>query len=377
VRIAALYDVHGNVHALRAVLAEVEREGVDAIVVGGDIAAGAFPVQTLELVRSLDAVCIRGNADWREGDWGAHEWVWRRLGPERSEWLERLPDHAVVEGVFFCHATPTSDVEVVTPATSDEELAEALADVEQELVVAGHTHMQMDRRVSRWRFVNAGSVGRPSEDAPGAYWAIVGDQVALRRTEYDLEAAAAAVRASGHPNAAEVAESILRARGRSEGIASLGRLAGRVPVGRVGRLHGLDGSFVVEEASEEPERFRPGARLYVAGAPARVVSSKRAGGRPVVRLDRDVPRGAELTVPAAELPLPEPGSYYAFQLRGLEVVEEGGASLGRVTAVEAGVANDVLELDSGLALPMVDACVREIDLDRGVIVVARGFADAG
>ena len=147
-----------------------------------------------------------------------------------------------------------------------------------------------------------------------------------------------------------------------------------VPVGRVGRPHGLDGSFVVENASEAPERFAEEARLYVDEEPARVVASKRAGGRPVVKLDRPVERGAVLAVPRVDLPQPEPDSYYVFQLVGLAAEDEGGAYLGRVTNVAEGVANDVLELDSGLALPFVEACVREIDLERGRIVIARGFA---
>jgi putative phosphoesterase len=223
VRIAALYDVHGNVHALEAVLAEIEGEGVDTIVFGGDIAAGPFPKETLELVRSLDAVCIRGNADQRNGKWGADPWVWEQLGEEAGEWLEALPEHAVLGGVFFCHATPRSDKEIVTPATSDERLAEMLAGVEQELVVGGHTHMQQDRWVERRRFVNPGSVGRPYEDATGAYWGIVGDEVDLRRTDYDLEAAAAATRASGHPLAGELAEeNVLRVPSREEAIAAFG-----------------------------------------------------------------------------------------------------------------------------------------------------------
>jgi 16S rRNA processing protein RimM len=144
----------------------------------------------------------------------------------------------------------------------------------------------------------------------------------------------------------------------------------------VGKPHGLDGSFFVEQASEEPERFAVGAVLHVEGEPARVESSKRSGGRPVIRLDRGVRRGAELAVPRDALSPTEPGVYYAFELVGLEVVEEGGRSLGRVAQVAPGVANDVLELDSGLALPLVEACVREVDPERGRIVVNAGFADA-
>jgi len=144
----------------------------------------------------------------------------------------------------------------------------------------------------------------------------------------------------------------------------------------VGRPHGLDGSFFVEHASDDPVRFEVGAVLYVGGEQAEVVSSKRgSGGRPVIRLDRQAQRGAELAVPREALPPTAEGEYYAFQLVGLGVEEEGGRALGRVAGVAPGVANDVLELDSGLALPLVEACVREVDLDRGRIVVAAGFAE--
>ena len=149
-----------------------------------------------------------------------------------------------------------------------------------------------------------------------------------------------------------------------------------VPVGRVGKPHGLDGSFFVEQASEDPDRFAVGAVLHVDGEPARIESSKRSGGRPVIRLQRAPRRGAELAVPRNALSQTEPGEYYVFELVGLAVEEEGGRSLGRVAQVAPGVANDVLELDSGLALPLVEACVREVDLERGRIVVSAGFADA-
>jgi 16S rRNA processing protein RimM len=156
----------------------------------------------------------------------------------------------------------------------------------------------------------------------------------------------------------------------------MGDLSERVTVGRVGRPHGLDGAFVVEHASDDPERYAKDAVLLVGGEPARVIESKRAGGRPVIRLDRAVERGAEIEVERGSLPAAEDGSYYVFQLVGLEV-EEGGQALGRVIDVKSGPANDVLELHTGLALPLVDVCVQEVDLDSGRIVVKPGFTGSG
>jgi 16S rRNA processing protein RimM len=148
-----------------------------------------------------------------------------------------------------------------------------------------------------------------------------------------------------------------------------------ISVGRVGRPHGLDGSFVVEDASEDPERFAAGARVYVGERPAKVEESKRAGGRLVVRLDCEAERGAPLQVPREELPAPGEDEYYVFQLVGLRVEEEGGRQLGNVQDVAPGVANDVLELDTGMALPLVEDCVRSVDLEQGLILVAQGFAE--
>lgn len=148
----------------------------------------------------------------------------------------------------------------------------------------------------------------------------------------------------------------------------------RVRVGKVGKPHGLEGAFVVEGASEDPDRFAIGTTLLVGGEIAEVVESKKAGGRPVIRLDRDVPRGAEIEVERGDLPEPGENEYYAFQLVGLEVEEAGGQRLGRVTEISSGPANDVLELDTGLALPLVDACVQEVDLEEGRILVQPGFS---
>jgi 16S rRNA processing protein RimM len=153
-------------------------------------------------------------------------------------------------------------------------------------------------------------------------------------------------------------------------------LPDRVVVGRIGKPHGLAGAFVVEDASEDPKRFAVGARLYAEGDPVEVVESKRSGKRRVIRLDRDAPRGAVLEIDRDALPPTKPDEYYVFQLVGLEVERSDGKFLGRVANVEPGVANDVLELDSGLLLPLVEACVRQVDLDARRIVVEPGFDEA-
>jgi putative phosphoesterase len=230
VHVAALYDVHGNLPALEAVLAEVEAEGVDQIVFGGDVASGPpLPRETVELVRSLaNARCIRGNADRLHdpqfaGDPGL-EWLLALLDEEQVEWLVNLPFSTVLDGTLYVHATPQDDESVITELTSDERLAGLLAGVEERRVVAGHTHMQLERRIGDVLFVNAGSVGRPYEGRPGAYWALLdGDTVELRRTDYDLERAADHVRASGHPMAETLAtENVLVVPSRAEALAAFG-----------------------------------------------------------------------------------------------------------------------------------------------------------
>jgi 16S rRNA processing protein RimM len=149
-----------------------------------------------------------------------------------------------------------------------------------------------------------------------------------------------------------------------------------VTVGRVGRPHGVHGAFFVEGPSERVEVFAVGAPLLAAGEPARVVSSTRgSGGRPVIRLDRRVERGTELAVERSALPRLEDDEFYVFELVGLSVEQEDGLVLGRVREVLQYPANDVLELDSGASLPLVEACVRQVDVTGGRIVVAAGFAD--
>lgn len=150
-----------------------------------------------------------------------------------------------------------------------------------------------------------------------------------------------------------------------------------VLVGRVGRPHGREGAFVVEQASDAAERFAVGAEVRIGGAPARVLSSKRAGGKLVVELSVEARRGDRLEVPRAALPALGEGSYYVFELVGLDVFSEDGAPLGRVVDVLERPANDVLELEGGALLPLVRACVLEVDLEAGRMVIARSFAVGG
>jgi predicted phosphodiesterase len=214
VRIAALYDVHGNVHALDAVLAELAGLDVDAIVLGGDHVAGPWPAETLERLRSLrgDVHWIRGNGErealpGQEGlaPPGTVEFVRGRLSAADVEELAAAPLTVTldVDGlgpVLFCHATPRNDVEIRTAISPDARWLEVLEGVAEPVVVCGHTHVQFDRTVGGTRVVNAGSVGMPYEDVPGAYWLLLGPGVELRRTPYDVEGALAAIDASDYPD---------------------------------------------------------------------------------------------------------------------------------------------------------------------------------
>ena len=218
-RVAALYDIHGNLPALEAVLAEVAAEAVDLILVGGDVASGPMPAETLARLQSLGARFVRGNADrvldFAGGAGGDPElwhrsrlWVAERLGEEQLRFLADLPLDAVVgvDGigpVRFCHGSPGSDEETITRLTPDERLRALLAGVEERVVVCGHTHVQFDRTLDGIRVANAGSVGAPYEARPGAYWALLGSGVSFRRTAYDVEAALEQMRATGYPRVDE------------------------------------------------------------------------------------------------------------------------------------------------------------------------------
>jgi predicted phosphodiesterase len=221
-RVAALYDIHGNVPALESVLVAVATAGVDAILIGGDVAEGPQPVETLDLLESVDIPLrwLRGNCD-REPS----EWVGERLGERRVAWLAALPptDRIDIPGlgpVLFCHGSPRSDEECVTERTPPDRVREFLDGVPERAVVTAHTHVAYERVVDGVRLLNPGSVGMPYEGSPvAAYWAVLGQNVSHRRTEYDVERAVELYRASGDPRAEEMVELLLAPPSREEAIA--------------------------------------------------------------------------------------------------------------------------------------------------------------
>jgi putative phosphoesterase len=226
-KVAALYDVHANLPALEAVLAEVERERVDVIVLGGDCVHGPQPRETLERLHGLGdrVMWIRGNTDRliagdADSD-GLHAWVAEALGDESVAFLESLPltQRLQIDGLgdtLFCHATPRDDEEIVTPLTSDERLEEILEGVDADAVVVGHTHMQQDRTVAGIRWINAGSVGLPYEDDIKAFWALLGHGVELRRTPFDVPAAIRAFESVERDDASQFVENFGTAPSRQE-----------------------------------------------------------------------------------------------------------------------------------------------------------------
>ena len=218
--VAALYDIHGNLPALEAVLAEVDAE---KILVGGDAVLGPLPKETLALLRERGATFIRGNCDREvatpaEGDevWTRRaRWAHEQLDDEELLFLRGLPHPLALEvdglgEVLFCHGSPRSDEEILTAITPPKRLDPILDGVTQDLVVCGHTHAQFDRLLGDRRLVNAGSVGIAYEGEPGiAAWAQLGPTVELRRTPYDVEAAAALIRGTDFPAADELIDEAL------------------------------------------------------------------------------------------------------------------------------------------------------------------------
>ncbi|MEU8638367.1 metallophosphoesterase family protein [Amycolatopsis sp. NPDC048633] len=220
--VAVLADIHGVLPALEAVLAEPDVEAADRIVLLGDMLAGPMPVETLDRLLALGprAIWVRGNAD-RELAASARgtgtfvpdpifPWAARQLRPADLPVLDALPLTVSLDGVLFCHATPRDDTEIVLVDSPLERWAEVFSGVAEETVVLGHTHMPFVRLADRRLVVNPGSVGMPY-GARGAHWALLGDGVQLRRTQYDVEAACRLLASrSAYPGIEEWADYFVR-----------------------------------------------------------------------------------------------------------------------------------------------------------------------
>ena len=221
-RVAVLGDVHGNAVALAAVLEELRPEKVDLVVWTGDLSWGHEPTATLDLVRSLETPSrfVRGNAEralleLADGTNATpterERWMLEAHSPEDLE-LARSFAHAHsvdVNGLgatYFTHGSPRSDEELLTAGTPEERVAAATSEIDERVLVTGHTHSQYDREISGIRAINPGSVGMPYEGHPGAYWALLGPGVELRRTEYDVAETVSRLRASGLPDPEQLIE---------------------------------------------------------------------------------------------------------------------------------------------------------------------------
>jgi predicted phosphodiesterase len=239
-RLAALYDIHGNLPALEAVLQEIRQADVDLVVVGGDVVPGPMPRETLRRLLDLDLPVqfIQGNCElavlaqmaaFETGAvtyWGttsgaplpeplreAYHWTAQQLQPEFESVLASWPKTLRLEigglgAVLFCHGTPRSETEIFTRLTAEDRLLPLFEALQVSVVVCGHTHMQFDRRIGKTRVVNAGSVGEPYGE-PGADWLVLGPEVQRRHTPYDLAQAAERIRATSYPQAQAAAHDIL------------------------------------------------------------------------------------------------------------------------------------------------------------------------
>jgi putative phosphoesterase len=224
-RVAAIYDIHGNLPALEAVLQEIRQEKVDQIIVGGDVLPGPMPRESLDRLRDLDAPAhfIYGNGEVAvlqqmagkepsrvpQAYWPVIRWTAEQLHPQHQQWLSTWPETVTLEisglrSVLFCHATPQNENDIFTRLTPEDRLQPLFEKLNAAVVVCGHTHMQFDRKIGQTRVVNAGSVGMPFGE-PSAEWLLLGPDIQFRHTSYDLANAAERVRSTEYPQAEDFA----------------------------------------------------------------------------------------------------------------------------------------------------------------------------
>jgi putative phosphoesterase len=225
-RVAAIYDIHGNLPALEAVLKEIRQARVDRVVVGGDVIPGPMPVETIACLLDLDMPVqfIQGNCEVAvlaqmsgtdpstvpEQAREAVCWTAQQLSREHQRLFASWPKTLQLKipglgEVLFCHATPRSETECFTRLTPEDRLLPVFEGLDVDVVVCGHTHMQFDRMIGSIRVANAGSVGMPFGE-PGAYWLLLGPDVQPRHTSYDLAKAAGRIRDTNYPQASAFAE---------------------------------------------------------------------------------------------------------------------------------------------------------------------------
>ncbi len=245
-RIAALYDIHGNLPALEAVMQDVEAEKVDCIVIGGDALAGPMPVETLDYLQALDcqSYFLKGNSEsdileylqvgssrglTPSADANA-KWIAEKLNQEQRHFLSTWSDTVTLETeaigeILFCHATPNSNTYIFTSQTSEETLLPHFANLTTQTVVCGHTHMQFDKQVGKTRIVNAGSVGMPFGKT-GAYWLLIDNDIKFMSTHYDLALAAEHIKQSDDPDAEDFAmNNVLQVPTKEQALAMMTTLA--------------------------------------------------------------------------------------------------------------------------------------------------------
>jgi putative phosphoesterase len=231
-KVAVLNDIHGHLPALEAVLGDLKHEQVDTVVIGGDVALGPMPAQTLDAIHALPyrTVLLSGNCE-REllkarlgdqpesGDGGdlwtdLRTWAASELEDRHLEFLETFNAKfsariGPLGCVLFCHGSPRSDEEILTAITPEERIRTICADVAEDVIVCGHTHHQFDRTLAGKRIVNAGSVGLAYEGEPGiACWAMLGPEVELRRSRFDQVVARRRFEQAGFPRAGEFADEL-------------------------------------------------------------------------------------------------------------------------------------------------------------------------
>jgi len=247
-RIAAIYDIHGNFPALQAVVAEISKASIDLILVGGDVIAGPMPVETLQLLektsKKIPMQFIHGNAESElirfvngkdingltKNSEAITHWLAKELNSEQIEFIStwaKIRQLKLDNGkeILFCHATPDNDIDIFTQLSLESELIPVFKNLKASIVICGHTHMQFDREIANIRVINAGSVGMPFGHT-GADWLIIDNEISFMHSDYNLEKAAISIRKTNYPQADQFANNnVLNSVSKTTALKMLSQLA--------------------------------------------------------------------------------------------------------------------------------------------------------